>query len=131
MNVKRWLMAVLAVASLAACATQPVRNIEDRPLPQAARTVPLSRIETAIVQAGEARGWRFDRVKPGHLVATLDRRTHTAVADVFFDRSAYSIRYRSSVNLDAGEGTIHRNYNKWTATLSRDIDARLVRLTPE
>jgi hypothetical protein len=40
--------------------------------------------------------------------------------------NSYSVKYRSSVNLDEKNGNIHKNYNGWIQNLSRGINAQLL-----
>ena len=63
--------------------------------------------------------------KPGLIVGTLNLRTHTAVVDIPFTASNYSILYRSSVNLNQQGDQIHSNYNGWVQNLDQAIRNQL------
>jgi hypothetical protein len=65
---------------------------------------------------------------PHKLEGTLRLRTHTAVVDIPYNDKEYSIVYKSSEGLDAGNGTIHNNYNGWVQNLDRAIRTELSRL---
>lgn len=119
------LMLVIAVAPLAANArTAPIHDIENQPITSTSE-VTMDDVEKAIVAAGRNRGWIMKRVEPGHLLATLNIRTHQAVVDITFDEKQYSIKYKSSENLDYEDGKIHPNYNSWIGYLDQDIQANL------
>jgi hypothetical protein len=51
-------------------------------------------------------------------------RTHTAVVDIFYTATTYSIQYRSSINLDESGGQIHKNYNGWISNLVKGINTQ-------
>lgn len=102
----------------------PIQNIENQPITSTSE-VTIKDVETAIILASRKRGWVLKRAEPGHLIATLDIRTHQAVLDIYFDETQYSIMYRSSVNLNYENGEIHRNYNSWIRKLDRDIQNNL------
>ena len=50
------------------------------------------------------------------------------MVDVSYDTQAFSIRYKDSINLDYGDGKIHKNYNGWIENLDREIRANLLRM---
>ncbi len=113
---------------LAACTTgHPIYSPTDHPIPLTAQEFSLERIETLIVEAGQARKWTFTREGTGHLSAAQTRQSYSAVVDIFFDQRTYSIKYRSSVGLDAKDGTIHQHYNLWIGNLESDIYKHLAR----
>ena len=62
---------------------------------------------------------------PGKLNATLLLRTHSAEVEIPYSTKSYSIVYKSSTNLQEGNGKIHRNYNGWIQNLNRGINAQL------
>ncbi len=110
---------------LAGCSNQPIYNVENRPIPTTVQQYPLERIETLIIEAGQARGWRFTRQAPGHLVASQVQPKYSATVDIYFDQRSYRIAYRSSVGFREKDGTIHQHYNFWIRNLQSDIDTRL------
>jgi hypothetical protein len=120
--------AVLVVAALtgAGCTTAPIMNVSDAAVSSASGK-PLSQdqVRAAIVRAGAALGWQMKDERPNLLVATLQLRSHTAVVEIPYSPSAYSIKYRSSVDLNEKDGQIHKNYNGWIQNLTRGINAQL------
>ena len=64
--------------------------------------------------------------KPGLIVGTLNLRTHTAVVDIPYTTTSYSILYKSSVNLKQEGNTIHSNYNGWVQNLDQAIKRQLI-----
>ena len=118
------ILAALAPLAANAARTAPVQNLENRTVTSTSE-VTLKDVENAIIMAARNRGWILKRIDTGHLLATLDIRSHQAVVDIYFDETQYSIMYKSSVNLDYEDGEIHRNYNSWIQNLDRDIQANL------
>ena len=117
---------LIAVAALAGCHTMPIQNVSDAPAVNAAgRTLNQDQVRGAIVRAGAALGWQIRDDGPNRLVGTLMLRTHTAVVEIPYSARSYSIKYRSSVNLDEKDGQIHKNYNGWIQNLTRGINAQL------
>jgi hypothetical protein len=60
-------------------------------------------------------------VRPGVMRATLNLRTHVAVAEITYDAQHFAIRYVDSVNLQYDGTSIHKNYNSWIQNLERAI----------
>ena len=77
------------------------------------------------MRAGAALGWQMRDDGPNRLVGTLMLRKHTAVVEIPYSARSYSIKYRSSINLDEKDGQIHKNYNGWIQNLTRGINAQL------
>ena len=73
----------------------------------------------------ERRYWHAVKVKPGLIRATAFVRNHRADVKIPYSSSNYSIIYEGSHNLRAGNGLIHRNFNKWVILLNRDIQYHL------
>lgn len=118
-------VAVLA-AVLSGCSSVPILNIEEAPVSTASgKTLSPQEVRAAIVRAGSSLGWQIRDEGPNKLVGTLYLRSHTAVVDIPYNSKTYSIKYRSSVNLDAKDGQIHKNYNGWIQNLTRSINAQL------
>ena len=67
-------------------------------------------------------------IDPGLINGRLVLRGHTAVIDVRYTATNYSITYKESANLDYRDGQIHKNYNGWIENLNRDIRANLLSL---
>ncbi len=80
-----------------------------------------SAVREAIVAGARAKGWRVSEEAPGHIVASIAVRNHTAAADIFYDATSYSIQYKDSSNLKYDGEHIHRNYNKWIILLDQQI----------
>lgn len=120
---------VLALA-IAGCRAAPIYNPEDvafatAPEPKA---LTLDDYRDAIIRAGAKRGWGFTEEAPGHLVGNVAvRAKHFATVDVLFDTQAFTIRHKSSRNLNynADRGEIHPNYNSWISNLQQDIQAEI------
>lgn len=121
---KKLAIIVLTMLLTASC-TQPINNVENRPIPLTAQQLPLERIEALIIAAGQNRAWQFKREAPGYLVASQTLPKYAATVDIRFSQQAYSIMLRSSVGLRQKDGTIHKRYNYWIQLLQGDIDASL------
>ena len=106
---------------------QPIQNVNDAPIVNA-NPVKAAQVKTAILVAGTSLGWKMEEVSPGLIQGTLILRKHTAVVDISYSATKYSIVYKSSVNLDEKDGQIHKNYNSWVQNLSNKIGAELLRL---
>ena len=111
---------------LGACAHrhEPVYNVDD-PMPASAQSLPQEKIETLIVEAGQTRGWTFQHVASGHLIATQIGEKVSATVDIYFDQKSWRIAYQSSSGMRAENGTIHDHYNFWIRNLEHDISTRL------
>jgi len=121
-------MRILAVAALllmVGCRSAPILNVKDAPVP-AGQATSLATVEQAIVRAGTGLGWAMKVEKPGLIVGTLNLRSHTAVVEIPFTTTTYSILYKSSVNLDQHGDSIHKNYNGWIQNLDRAIRSQLM-----
>lgn len=130
------IMFLLAAAVILSAATtpshagcmrcDPIFNVADAPVTSASGKTPKSNeVKNAIVRAGVALGWQMRVTGPGKITGTLNVRKHTAVIEIPYSARSYSINYKSSVNLNEGEGEIHKNYNSWIRNLARGIDAQL------
>jgi hypothetical protein len=120
-------LAVLALAvALAGCNSMPILNVSDAPAINASGK-PLSRdqVRGAIVRAGASLGWQMKDESPNMLVGSIMLRTHTAVVEIPYSANNYSVKYRSSTNLNEANGNIHKNYNGWIQNLTRGINAQL------
>jgi hypothetical protein len=126
MRIQTLLAALVMVIAVAGCSTAPIMNVDDSVVSSASGK-PLSseQVRGAIVRAGSALGWQMKDEGPGMLVGTIQLRTHTAVVAIPYSSKSYSIKYRSSVNLDEKAGNIHKNYNGWIQNLTRGINAQL------
>jgi hypothetical protein len=88
-----------------------------------------AKIKEAIFQGCLARKWVCQEVGSSLILGKIDVRHHEAQVDITYESGQYSIKYRSSQNLnyDAQKNTIHRNYNNWIDYLRKDIDLALTR----
>lgn len=117
---------LVVAAALAGCTSAPIMNVEEAPVATASgKTLSAQDVRGAIVRAGASLGWQMRDEGPNKIVGTLSLRTHTAVVDIPYNAQSYSIRYRSSVNLQEANGQIHKNYNGWIQNLTRTINAQL------
>lgn len=104
---------------------KPVYNVTNHPLNGNARKLSLKQIADAIFISGMRRNWVLEQIDPGVIRATLRKRSHTAVIDIKYGQSDFSIEYVSSVDLLYNGTLIHRNYNRWIANLVNDIDLEI------
>ena len=120
--------AILLTLALAAtgCTMAPIMNVENAPVATASgKSLSKSEVRSAILRAGAGLGWLMKDEGPNTIVGTLHLRTHTAVVEIPYSTKDYSIRYRSSVDLDEADGQIHKNYNGWIQNLTRAINSNL------
>jgi hypothetical protein len=122
---KRAIIASLMTVFLVGCAAQPIFNVDNHPMPSTVQALSTERIGDLIIEAGQLRGWKFERAQPGHLVASQIDRKYSAVVDIFFDQKSYRISYKSSTGFDAKGDMIHPHYNLWLRNLNKDIEVRL------
>jgi len=113
---------------LIACSPLPVQNVNNAPINVSSTNYDLSDVTKAIQRAGTGLGWQMKSETPGHIVGRLYLRTHVAVVDITYTLDDYSINYKDSTNLkyNAGNNTIHKNYNGWIQNLNNAINAQLV-----
>ena len=105
---------------------QPIQNVIDAPV-ASTTPMPVAKVKTSILVAGTELGWKMAETGPGVIQGTLNLRKHTAVVDITYTATKYSIVYKSSINLDEKDGQIHKNYNSWVQNLSRKIGAEQLR----
>lgn len=120
---------VCAIAlSMTACArVEPIQNQENQFVPTG---LTQSQVGNAIVSAAQSKGWAAREVSPGVIDASINVRKHAAEVRIPYSSKSYAIEYVSSTRLEAnGQGTIHRNYNKWVVLLNDKIQTQL-RATP-
>lgn len=85
----------------------------------------LDQVKSAIMAAGEARGWSMKEIAPGHLEGILRRGAHIAVVDIKYSTTNYNITYKDSSQLNYDGTQIHMAYNDWIKDLQGGIDSRL------
>lgn len=121
------ILAILLVTlAVTGCATVPIMSVDSAPVPTVAgKPMTQEQVRAAIVRAGGALGWQMKDDGPNKMVATLMLRTHQAVVEIPYSSTSYSIKYRSSINLDESNGNIHKNYNGWIQNLNKGINTQL------
>ena len=120
-------VAVLVMAVVVAgCTSAPIMNVDNAAVSGASgKPLTQDQVRGAIIRAGTALGWQMKDEGPNKLIGTLMLRTHTAVVEIPYSATDFSIKYRSSVNLDESGGKIHKNYNGWIQNLNRGINAQI------
>jgi hypothetical protein len=125
-NIKYLLLSVAFVA-LAGCNVVPIRNINDAPVVLGSgKAATADQVRTAIVGAGTGLGWTMTPTAPGLVTGRIVLRGHTALIDVRYTATTYTIAYKDSTNLDFRDGQIHKNYNGWIENLNREIRGNLM-----
>jgi hypothetical protein len=121
-------LAVLASSAQASCfRCEPIMNVKDELVAGPAnKTVTAEDVRGAIIRAGAALGWQIKDGGPDKLIGTLVLRTHTAVVEIPYSATSFSIIYKSSINLDEADGQIHKNYNGWISNLKKGIGAQML-----
>ncbi|MCC6641523.1 MAG: hypothetical protein IT386_10215 [Deltaproteobacteria bacterium] len=119
----RVLFAAGLLVTLAAvgCRTAPIQNVYASALAPPASMSDAAMID-AFRRAGAETGWQIQPVAPGELEGHLTvRGRHFAVVTISYDRTQFSIVYKSSENLLYDGIHIHRNYNRWVLALAQNI----------
>jgi hypothetical protein len=108
------------------CTSAPIMNVDSEAVSSASgKPLTQDEVRGAIIRAGTALGWQMKDEGPNKLIGTLTLRTHTAVVEIPYSATRFSIKYRSSVNLNESGGKIHKNYNGWIQNLNRGINAQI------
>jgi len=110
--------------ALIGCRTAPVYNVTEAPV-DVSSSATAKDVKKAIMVAGAGLGWQMKEVEPGHIVGSLFLRKHSAVVDIPYSTSSYSIIYKDSTELNYDGTNIHNNYNGWIQNLDRAIKASL------
>lgn len=71
------------------------------------------------------RNWRMKTESVGVIDGRYISRGHMAHIRINYTANGYRINYVDSENLNADNGKIHRNYNRWINNLDHDIQLRL------
>ena len=113
----KWFAITIFISMLSACArTAPVQQIST--------TVSVGhtqeQVKNAILKAGAQRKWIMTQVSPGVIKARYQTRNHVAEVRITYTATYYNIKYDSSLNLQASDGKIHKNYNRWVRNLDND-----------
>ena len=120
-------LGVSFVVVLGACTSKPIMNVSNTPI-STGKSLQANQVRQAIIAAGVALGWQVVDATPDVLQGTLRLRDHTAVVEIPYTTSNYSIVFKSGVNLSEKDGQIHKNYNGWVQNLDNRIKAELTRL---
>lgn len=124
---------VLCLAfTVSACArTQPVYNVIEAPVvTTSANTPTLAEVRNAIVTAcvDVSNRWWVDPKIEGQIIARKELRGDTAVIDIFYSPTSYSIRYKNSDGLLYDGQQIDQAYNERVQLLRALIDKELNKL---
>jgi hypothetical protein len=132
--IRSTLLILLAAASLAApLAAQarggaPMVTFENIAFSDG-RSLTLEQVKRAVIRAASSREWAASLKNDSTVRATYTKGRHSAVVDIVFTQSSYSIRYVDSNDLNYsdkdGKATIHPAYNKAVTALRQSIDAQL------
>jgi hypothetical protein len=127
MMVRRLILVIATACIVAACTTQPIRNINEEPIPTSlsGKTLDVEDVRAAILLGARNKNWSARVVSPGLIEAAITVRSHRAIVEIPYTALSYSIIYKSSENLDSNNGVIHRNYNRWVLNLSASIQRQL------
>ncbi|EIU7558797.1 hypothetical protein MNY66_17870 (plasmid) [Moellerella wisconsensis] len=90
--------------------------------------VSADKVKEAILLAGKERKWIMTQVKPGVIDARYVPRGHSVSVRINYTATSYTINYVSSNNMKAGDGKIHKNYNRWINNLDVDIQRNIMTL---
>ena len=131
-------LAVVSIAMLvlSGCARErPIYEVENQPIPQLTPPLSPAQVEARIIEAGKRDNWRIRSIGPGHLEGLTRWSRHSATVAIDYSAKAYSIRYKSSVQLlegiapqdhwYAGKRVIHKTYNRRVRELKSAIDNEL------
>ncbi len=119
---------LVATLLVAGCRSAPVYNVADARFTSTAQGVTQEDVAGAIISAGRSLGWIMKEQGPGQILGTLHLRSHTAIVDINYDLTQYSITYNNSTDLDYDGTNIHSNYNGWIQNLSNAIDVQVSNL---
>ena len=129
----RTIFIALTITALTACAFgEPIHDIKDAPVKTlSGNELTLQQVTKAIVLAGMGLKWEMEPAEPGHIIGTLNLRSHQAVVDITYNTKVYSIKYKSSkqlliVDSDGNPSGIHPNYNGWIQNLDNAIRTQFV-----
>lgn len=126
MSFRTTLYVLVATIFISGCTLAPIQNVNEAVVAvPSGKAVTNDQVRTAIVRAGAALGWQIKDEGSNMLVGTLKLRSHTAVVEIPYSTKSYSIKYRSSIDLDEKDGMIHKNYNGWIQNLTRGINTQL------
>lgn len=117
-------LCVLAFGVTGCKRTEPVQSFGNAGLSSYGNLSALQ-VRDAIIRGGSNIGWEMSEERPGLAVGVWKARTHVVTVEIPYTATSYTIKYRSSQNMLAEGGKIHRNYNRWVERLYRNINAEL------
>jgi len=117
------LASLAVVLAIAGCNSLPILNVDQVAIPS--QTLSQEQVRLAIIRGGDTLGWKMKDEGPNKMVGTLILRKHVAVVEIPYTATSYSIKYRSSIEMDEKDGNIHKAYNGWIKNLSRNIAMQL------
>jgi hypothetical protein len=122
----KYLLISVAFAVLAGCGYAPIRNVLEAPIATGSgKAATEEQVRSAIVGAGTGLGWAMTPAGPGLVTGRLAIRGNTALVDVRYTPTTYSILYKDSSGLDFKDGQIYKRYNTWIDNLNRNIRGNL------
>ncbi len=132
----RWTILFLIAVAASGCENvRPIYQVENQPIPQLSTPLTLKQVERHILKAGRLRNWTLRAIEPGKIHGLLSIKRRSATVSIDYDQRFYSIRYKSSHKLYAGEAwkdqafegqfVIHRKYNSRVRALERSINREL------
>jgi hypothetical protein len=133
-RIRRLLLLGSGAAALAPAAalarSAPMVSFENIAIATAdGRTLTLEQVKRAVIQGANSRQWTPSLRDESTVRATFAKGKHSAVVDVAFTPTSYSIKYVDSTDLGYadrdGKVSIHPVYNKAVTTLRQGIDSAL------
>lgn len=116
----------LTVIGLAGCPHRAdIYNVDNTAVATTKADYTLTDVRAAIIRAGAGLGWQITDAGPDTLQGTLYLRSHIAKVSIPYSKTAFSIQYLDSTNLDYDGSKIHSNYNGWIQNLNNAIIAQL------
>jgi hypothetical protein len=117
---------LLIIALPPTAIADPIQDFVDQPITTKANgeNFTATEAQALIIKACTRRKWIPRLAGPGMLsVSILVRGAHYAEVSIPYSATKYSILYVTSRELDADakRRKIHRNYNKWVASLNAEI----------
>lgn len=125
----KYLSGALLALFLVGCGGAAIQNIDNSGTID--NKASLKQVEQAIKKGAMRKNWSTKKIKTGQLEARVNvRGRHVAMVTIDYNRTGYKITYKDSQNLkyNAEKQTIHKSYNKWIATLERNINYELARI---
>ena len=122
----KFLAILFAATLLGACRIAPtVYQVQNAGVSTNIPNITKDDVRKAIMRAGSGLGWQIRDDGPNAMIGTLVLRTHTAVVDIPYSSTHYSVTYKDSTNLDYNGTSIHSNYNGWIQNLQKAINTQL------